>query len=391
MKTKKQLQEERANKVAQMETLVNERSSNMDDETLATVQTLKDEIKGIDGALAGIEAVRSVAIVGSKPVADALADHKKEFRTGFTQYLRGQISNAELEERIMQAGATGAGLETVPDEFYKTLLEKVLEYGTLFSQANVLTTANHGDLTIPTSDDTANSGAWTAEGGAITPADLATGNVTMKAYKCTTAILVSTELLEDAFFDIETYIASALGVRLARTFETAFINGDGTGKPLGIIVDTSTVNVVSAVTLVVDHKDMKNMIYALSPALRLGAKYYVSDTQRKEMDGWEDSTGRPLLQTNASATQADGTATTLHGYPVEINNELGDPTTVADVPAIFGNPQNYWIRNIRNINVKRSDELYALTDEVLWTATTRLDGKPVNANPAFSKCTVKGV
>lgn len=386
--TKKELMELRASKAKQMQTIVDERGANMDKDSMATVKTLKDEILDIDNNLEAIETVRSVAISNSKPTAQKADDAKSEFRSAFTMYLRGEIDNATLEKRIMQASVAGKGLETVPDEFYRTLLNKILEYGMIFADANVFTTADHGDLLIPVADDTANSGVWTAEGGAITPADFATSQKTMKAYKVTTAIVVSTELLEDAFFDVETYIASSLGIRLARTFESAFINGDGTGKPLGIVADTATVNVNSAVTLVVDEDDMRNALYALTPALRMGGIFYVSDAQRKAMDAWVDTTGRPLLQQQAMSTQSGMVETTLFGYPVRINFELGDPTTVADVPVIFGNPQNYWIRNIRNITVKRSDELYALTDEVLWTATTRLDGKPVNANPCFSKITV---
>ena len=389
MKTKKELLELRSQKVAQMKDIQEKRGADADDEVMATIKTLKSEIESIDKQVEMIEEIRSVATANSKPTQDKTKDSQTEFRASFSDYLRGKIDNATLEKRIMQAGTAGKGLETVPDEFYKTLLDKIKEYGMLFSDANVMTTANHGDLLIPMSDDTGNAGAWTAEGGAITPADFATSQVTMKAFKVTTAIVVSTELLEDAFFSVETYIAGALGVRLARTFEGAFINGDGTGKPLGIVSDTKTINVDSAVTAIVDHKDMLNAIYSLSPKLRLGAILYVSDAQRKAMDSWVDGNGRPLLQLSQNATQANVTETTLNGYPVRINYELGDPSSAGDVPVIFGNPQNYWIRNLRNITVKRSDELYALTDEVLFTATTRLDGKPVNANPAFSKVTVK--
>lgn len=391
MKTLKELLELRAKALKQMETLAEERGASMDETTLATIKSFKDDIEGIDLQISAIEEMRSVAVRSSKPVEDKVADTKAEFRSSFVDYMRGKINNEQLQQRVMQAGTATAGLELVPDEFYRTLLDKILEYGMLFSDANVLTTANHGDLLIPTSDDTGNAGAWTAESGAITPADFVTGNITMKAYKVTTAIVVSTELLEDAFFDIETYIASALGVRLARTFESAFINGDGTGKPLGIIADTNTVAKTTAVLNVTDEADMLELIYALSPSLRVGGIVYASDAMIKAMTGWLDTTGRPLLQQNSDATQANGISMSLYGYPVKVNNELGDPATGGDVPAIFGNPQNYWIRNIRNITVKRSDELYALTDEVLWTATTRLDGKAVNANPAFSKMTVKAV
>lgn len=388
MKTLKELQELRAQKVKQMEMLVNERGNSMTETDVQAVKSFKDEINQIDLQISAIEEVRSVAVASAKPVEEKRENAKNEFRAVFKDYLKGNISNAQLQERIMQAGTATAGAETVPPEFLKTLLDKILEYGMFYSDAKVMTTANHGELTIPTVDDTANAGAWTAEGGTISPADMVTGNITMGAYKCATGVIVSTELMEDAFFDIETYIASALGVRLARTFEAAFINGDGTGKPQGIVGDTATVNVNSAVTLVVDEDDMRNMIYALSPAMRIGAKFYVSDEQRKAMDSWVDTTGRPLLQSQADATQANGTLTTLFGYPVKINLELGNPATVGDVPAIFGNPQNYWIRNIRNIRIFRDDFSRSTTDEVFFTATTRLDGKPVSANPAFSKCTV---
>lgn len=388
MITKKQLEALREQKTKQMQALVEERGSSMDEETLATIKSMKEEIEQIDLNLKAIEEIRAVAIQHAKPMTQKQTDGKAEFRKTFVAYLRGKATNAQLEQRIMQAGAAGAGLETVPDEFYRMLLDKILEYGMLFKDANVLTTANHGDLLIPLADDTGNAGVWTAESGAITPEDFATSQITMKAYKCTTAIIVTTELLEDAFFNIESYIASALGVRLARTFEDAFINGDGVGKPLGIIADTETVNVNSAVTVVVDETDMLNAIYALSPALRIGAVFYVSDAQMKAMDSWVDTTGRPLLQPQASSTPGTPVMFTFKGYPVRINFELGSPTVVAEVPVIFGNPKNYWIRNIRNINVKRSDELYMLTDEVVFTATTRLDGKLVNANPCFSKITV---
>lgn len=387
--TKKDLMELRNNKVLQMEKLVEERSENMDEDTLATVKTLKEEVMEIDRSLEAIETTRTIVEKSSKPVSKQEEDHKSEFRASFLEYFRGTITNADLEQRIMQSGTAGKGLETVPDEFYRTLIDKIKEYGTIFASATVLTTANHGELQIPLSDDTANTGVWTAEGGTITPADFATSQITMKAHKVTTAILVSTELLEDAFFDIESYIASSLGVRLARTFESAFINGDGTGKPLGIIADPNTVNVPSAVSTVVDADDMLNAIYAVDPSKRIGAVFYVSDTFRKTMDSWKDTTGRPLLQQNGVSTPANGVEVTMHGYPVRVNYELGEPTIADEVPAIFGNPMNYWIRNIRNITVKRSDELYALTDEVLFTASTRLDAKLVSANVVFSKISVK--
>jgi HK97 family phage major capsid protein len=386
MKTLKELKEERARIVASMENLVNSRSENMDEETVSAVKSFKDEVLLIDSQIEAVEELRSVAIKGSAPVEVKEKNAAVEFRSNFTQYLRGNIS-----QRAMSAGTAGAGLETVPDEFYRTLLDKILEYGRFYSEANVLTTANHGEFQIPTADDTGNAGAWTAENGAITAADFTTAQKTMGAYKVTTAILCSAELLEDSAFDIESYIAGALGTRLARTFESAFINGDGTGKPLGIVADPLTTANTSAAIGVVDVDDARDLMFSLTPMLREGAKFYASDSMIKNMLEWVDTTGRPLLQPLNGSTQANDIQYSLFGKPVTPNYELGSAVTGGEVPLIFGNPSMYYIRNVRNITVKRGDEVNMLNDQVLFTATTRLDGKVVSANPAFAKMTVRTV
>ena len=386
MKTLKELQEARVATVKSLEALVESRSNNMDEEAMVAIRSFKEDIQTLDLQIEAVEEMRSVATKSSLPVETKEKNLKEEFRENFTSYLRGKIT-----QRAMTAGTAGAGLETVPDEFYRTLLDKILEYGVFYSQANVITTSNHGDLLIPVSDDTANAGVWTAEGIAITPADFTTAQKTMGAFKVTTAIVVSTELLEDSAFDIASYIAGALGVRLARTFEASFINGDGTGKPLGIVADPLTVNVAGSAVAVVDQDDALNLMFGLSSMMREGANYYASDSMLKSMLSWVDTTGRPLLQPQASATQANDISYYLYGKPVITNFELGDATTGGDVPLIFGNPQNYWVRSLRGVTVKRGDEVNMLNDQVLFTATTRLDGKAISANPAFSKLTVRTV
>ena len=386
MKSLKELQEARSQAVKSMEALVESRSENMDSEAMVAIRSFKTDIEALDMQIEAIEEMRSVASASSLPVEVKNKNFKEEFRENFTSYLRGKI-----DYRAMEAGTAGKGLESVPDEFYRTLLDKLLEYGVFYSQANVLTTSNHGDLLIPVSDDTANSGVWTTESSAITPADFATSQKTMGAYKVTTAILVSTELLEDSAFDIASYIAGALGVRLARTFEASFINGDGTGKPLGIVADPLTVDQATSAIAVTDEKDVLNMMFALSPMMREGANFYASDSMIKTMLSWVDTQGRPLLQALSGSTQANDIQYSMYGKPVISNYELGSATTGGDVPLIFGNPQNYWIRSLRGVTVKRGDEVNMLNDQVLFTATTRLDGKAISANPAFSKLTVRTV
>ena len=381
----KELKELRASKVAAMDNLVEERGETMDEKTLGAIRSFKQEIIDIDLQIEAIDEVRSIATKNSMPAAEKAVDAKDEFKRSYDLYLRGKIDEKEL--RAVGAGDVAKGKETVPEDFLRELQETILEFGVIAPLARNIMTEDHGQLSIPTIDDTANAGVWTAEHGAITPADFATGEITMDAWKVATAIVVSNELLEDAFFDVAGYVSRALGVRLSRTMEAAYINGDGTSKPEGILGVATAVNSITTVT--VEAADALALIAAIQPSSRNGASFFASDDMIIAMTGWVDADGRPLLQVSASSTQADGVQYTLYGYNVTPNYELGLTSVVADVPLIFGNPQTYMIRNVRNITVRRSDDVNILTDEAVFVATARVDGKIVSANDSFSKLVIK--
>jgi len=47
------------------------------------------------------------------------------------------------------------------------------------------------------------------------------------------------------------------------------------------------------------------------------------------------------------------------------------------------------VRNVKNITVRRSDEVRILNDEVVFIATARIDGHVINPNVCFSKLVIK--
>ena len=386
----KALLEKRGQLAAKMEatlsTIETEKRANKPEETELLAQ-LNQDINDLNIMIEARQKLNVLDTASFKPDTKSEDNAAAEFRSNFVLYLRGKMD--EKQFRAMTAGTATAGAELVPPEFQKQVLAKILEYGVIMSRAYLVPTTTNGELSVPTIDDTANAGAWTAEAGAITAADFVTGDKTMKAYKATTAIVVSREFLEDAFFDVETYIIELLAIRLGRVFEAAFINGDGTGKPYGIVADTGTKALTSTASIVVDEADALRLVGAIQPTSRNGAEYFASDSMIMAMAGWVDGNGRPLLQVASDATQANGLTYTLHGYPVVPNYELGDAVTAGDVPLIFGNAKNYWVRMVRNILVQRSDEVNILNDQIVFVATVRLDGKLMTANDGFAKMTVK--
>jgi len=376
----------RADKVAQMENLAETRGENMDEATLNTIKTLKGEITLIDGQLSAIEEIRSVAMKQTKTVDKK--DSQMELRSNFDAFLRGNISEKEMEKRAMSVGGVAKGAELVPDEFYRVLDETILEFSNFKADAFNFTTGNNGALTMPSLDDTANTGAWVDEGGTIPLADAATSDRTMSVHKVGSGVKVSTELIEDDAFDLTSWVARAIATRLARTYEAAFMNGDGLSKPTGILTDFLVTEITSAASGVVDHKDAAALKHAIQSSSRIGANFYASDDMLKTMELWEDNNGRPLLQAADAATQAKGILFTLFGYPVKLNTELGD-VTAGDHPLIFGNPSKYFIRNVRGITIKRNDFEFMSTDEVSFYGTARLDGMLSDANDTFAKLKVK--
>ncbi len=385
MKTMKELQEFRAGKVAGMKA-IQDKGDAIVATDLSTIKTMSDEIKQIDMQMEAIETTRISAMKDSAPETVKKATAKDDFKDAFVAYLKGDIGERQLSkfQAAVGAGDVGAGLETVPTDFLKELQEAILEYGVIAPDARNITTANNGTLHIPMIDDTSNAGVWTAEHGATTPEDFATSEIKMDSFKVTTAIVVSTELLEDSAFNIPSYLAGALGTRLSRTMEDSYINGDGSSKPEGILTSSYTKSIASIAETVIESADALALIGAIQPTSRNGAVFYASDSAIMAMTGWVDGNLRPLLQVSSSATNADWIQYSLYGYPVKPNYNLGD-LVVGDSPLIFGNPMSYMIRNVRNINVRRSDDVRILNDEVVFVATARVDAKIVNANDSFAK------
>ncbi len=371
----------RQSKVDSMASIINKRGENMNEESLAAIKSFKAEIGQIDLQINAINEIRSVAISEGKPVEQKVIDVKDEVKVEFAKYLRGESTAKEYETRAATIGAQG---DIVPDEFLTELQETILEYGNISSEARHITTANLGELSIPVINDTANAGVWTAESGTITKSDFATAKKTMNAYKVATGIEVSSELIEDSFFNLESYIAKALGQRLARTMEAAFVNGTGSGQPLGVLKDNDTISYASSKIDKVIVKDIISAIYELAPTQRVGAKIYVSDKLMKSLTLEVDTNGRPLLQSLAGATPSSPVTKAIDGYPVVVNVDLEDVATGSE-SCFIGNLNNYLIRDVRNIKVSRDEFSGMAADMVSFYANARVDGKVISANKPFVK------
>ena len=270
----------------------------------------------------------------------------------------------------LQEGTDSEGGYLVPDEFERTLVEALEEENVFRTLAHVIKTSS-GDRKIPVVASKG-SASWVDEEGAYQESDDAFSQVSIGAYKLGTMIKVSEELLADSVFDLEAYISKEFARRIGAREEESFFNGDGKGKPLGILAATggAEVGVTAASATAITADEVIDLFYSLKAPYRKNAVWLLNDATVKQIRKLKDSTGQYLWQPSLVA----GTPDTILGRPVKTSAFM--PTAAAGAKTIaFGDFKYYWIADRQGRTFKKLSELFAATGQVGFMGTQRVDGK----------------
>ena len=270
----------------------------------------------------------------------------------------------------LQEGTDSEGGYLVPDEFERTLVEALEEENVFRTLAHVIRTSS-GDRKIPVVASKG-SASWVDEEGAYQESDDAFSQVSIGAYKLGTMIKVSEELLADSVFDLEAYISKEFARRIGAREEDSFFNGDGKGKPLGILAAAggAEVGVTAASATAITADEVIDLFYSLKAPYRKNAVWVLNDATVKQIRKLKDTTGQYLWQPSLVA----GTPDTILGRPVKTSAFM--PTAAAGAKTIaFGDFKYYWIADRQGRTFKKLSELYAANGQVGFMGTQRVDGK----------------
>lgn len=292
-----------------------------------------------------------------------------EYRRNFWNAMRSKAPTIEVINAL-QIGTDSEGGYLVPDEYERTLVQALEEENVFRRLAHVIQTS-FGDRKIPlvASKGTA---SWIDEEGAYLESDDSFGQISIGAYKLGTMIKVSEELLNDSVFDIESYIATEFTRRIGAREEESFINGDGTGKPVGILNATGGADVgvttTSSTTLTADN--LIDLFYSLRVPYRRKAVWLLNDSTIQIIRKLKDGNGQYLWQPSLVANTPD----TILGRPIVSSSYM--PTVAAGNKTVaFGDFSYYWIADRQGRSFKRLDELFAATGQVGFRGSERVDGK----------------
>ena len=355
----------------------------MNAEDTATYERMEKDIDSFGAAIDREERAERLERELNAPTTNALTSRPEknvlgkqgrasdEYRDNFWRMVRDRSAHYSVYNAL-QVGTDSEGGFLVPDEYERTLIQALEEENKLRTLCKVIRTSS-GDRKIPlvASHGTA---SWVDEEGLIPESDDSFGMISLGAHKVASIIKVSDELLQDSVFDVEAYIAAEFARRVGDAEEAAFINGDGAGKPIGMLHDTNGaatgVTAASATALAAD--ELIDLVYSLKAPYRKRAIFLFNDQTIKALRKLKDGNGQFLWQPGLQAGQPN----TLLGYKYETSYHM--PLVGAgNKPILFGDFSSYWIADREGRSIKRLNELYAATGQIGFRVTQRLDARLV--------------
>ena len=273
-------------------------------------------------------------------------------------------SNFRNVSNVLQEGVDADGGYLVPEEYDRRLIDVLDDENIMRSLGTKITTSGQHKINIAATKPAA---SWIEEGGALTFGDATFSQIFLDAYKLHVAIKVTEELLYDNAFNLENYIVTQFGRALANAEEDAFLNGDGTGKPLGLFAATGGGTVADTLTAAVKSDDLISLVYALKRPYRRKASFILNDQTLASLRKLKDNNGAYIWQPSYQAGEPDR----LLGYTVH---------TSAYAPAdaiAFGDYSYYNIGDRGTRSFAELKELFAGNGMVGFVAKERVDGKLV--------------
>ena len=352
----------------------------------AVYSGMEDDITNLGKEISRLERLEQMDNELSKPVTAPITEkpertHDMDAKTGrasdlykkaFWNQIRSKNPLTPELRNALETGEASEGGYLVPDTFENQLVQALTENGVIRAHARVITTSG-GLHKIPVVASHG-SASWIDEEGDYIESDESFGQVQLDAHKVGTVIKVSEELLQDSAFDLESYISAEFSRRIGDKEEDAFLNGDGSAKPTGILNATNggTVGVTAAAAAAITADELVDLYYSLKAPYRKNAVWILNDTTIKLIRKLKTGDGQYLWQPGIK----DGEVNTILGRPYFTSPFM--PVAAAGAKTIiFGDLSYYWIGDRQGITFRRLNELYAGKGQVGFMASKRLDGKTV--------------
>lgn len=312
-----------------------------------------------------------------------------EYQNAFRSWMRTRPHEAEELRALQAASDTAGGYLVVPMQFVDRLIQAVDNMVFIRQWATVFPVPDAGSLGAPSLDNDPADPAWTSE-LLIGSEDstMSFGRRELAPHPLAKYIKVSRKLLR-MVPDVEGLVVQRLGYKFAVTAENAYLNGDGSGEPLGVFVasaqgidtdrDASTGNTTTAIQF----DGLIEAKYTLKQQYWPRARWMFHRDGVKQIAKLKDGNGQYLWRESVRVGEPDR----MLGFGVFMSEYAPNTFTTGLYVGILGDFANYWIADALDLEMQRLVELYAATNQVGFIGRLESDGMPV-LSEAFVRVTL---
>ena len=339
------------------------------------------EVKA-DGLEASFEAVEKMGLPAMRPM---LGGGSPVGGAMFESFLRSGSGGVEM--KAFTGVSDAAGGYAVPESIDAQIDAVLKSVSPIRAIANVVRVGSNGYRKLVTSGGTPSG--WAAETGARAETDTPVFNeVAPPMGELYANPAASQTMLDDAAFDVETWLSSEIGQEFARAEGAAFVSGNGTNKPKGFLSATlaATADSVRAFGTVQyvptgsagafaanPEEKLIDLVQTLRTPYRQGAVWVMNSAVLARIRKFKTSDGAFLWAPSLAA----GQPATLLGYPVVEAEDMPD-IAANSLSVAFGNfKAGYLIAERGETQVLRDP--YSNKPYVHFYATKRVGGMVSNS------------
>jgi HK97 family phage major capsid protein len=311
------------------------------------------------------------------------ADDKIEQKAFMTFARRGVERMSADEQKGLTVATDAAGGFLAPEQFGSEILKALVQFSPIRAYAKVIQ-IGASEIKFPKRISSGNA-FWVAETADRTASEPAYGQVTLTPHELATFTDVSTQLLEDAAYNLEGELALEFAENFGRVEGQAFVSGDGTGKPKGLLVASGIANLTTGSASAFPASNpadvLIGMYHALPNTHAQNAVWLMNRNTLGTIRKWKTTTGEYLILDPIA-----GGVLTLLGRPIVEAIDMPD-IGAGNVPIIFGDMQGYRIVDRVGLSVLRDPFSLATKGQVRMHARRRV-GADLTHPDRFVKLTV---
>ena len=340
---------------------------------------LEDKVGRIEGALQAAEGrLNRLLSTKARPGLEAAQDEVTEQKSAWDGYMRSGRLGLELKSGI--ASTSGSGV-LAPIETESFIERRLAQISPMRSLATVRAI---GAATFKKPVTTASvASGWVAETASRPETDPATLTlISFASGELYASPSATQDILDDAFINLDEWLASEIEDSFAAQETAAFVNGDGSNKPKGFLNYTLAANASAAwgqIGYVASGADgafadtnpadaLIDLIYAPKAQYRPNAHFVMNRRTAAKVRKLKDGDGNYVWQPALTAGQLPQ----LLGYPVQEIEDMPDVGSGTAAIAFGDFARGYLIVDRAGISVLRDP--YSAKPYVLFYTTKRVGG-----------------